>query len=125
VLSSWIALQGQTLASRQDSMICYTPSEMGIISTKLIEGNECSALLKVYKAAGIQKDTTIASLERSLTLEGNRHRSTKRLAREYEVERDRARDELNTANTQKKWLKAGWAGTAVLLAITTILALIH
>jgi len=124
LLSSWTVLLGQTRASRQDSLICFTPSEMIIINHKLISGNECDTLLKISNAVIVQKDTTIASLERTIILEENRHKSTLRLAKEYMIQRDLLTGQLKTANNQKKLLKAGWAGTSLLLITTTILALI-
>lgn len=117
-------MQGQTQASHLDSMVCYTPSEMRIISTKLISGNECDTLLKLEKSINKQKDTTIASLERSIIKEENRYKSTERLAKQYEIERDAAIEDLNTEKTKKKWILFGWAGTSVLMTALLILALL-
>ena len=124
VLLNWTVYYAQTPGSRTDSLACYTTSEMRHITTALIEGKEAAAKLEVANQIIVQKDTTIASQDRTIVKQDLRYITTEHLVDECENDKILLKSDLEKANNKLKWTKVGWAATAVVLGITTIIGLI-
>lgn len=127
LLISWTALSGQTPGlSRisKDTSRCYDPFELKAIALKLILGNECDTLLKVFKKVVIAKDTMITSQARTITKQDIRYITTKQLVDEKEIQKVIIEKDLKKARRRIKWIKVGWAITTVALTVTTVLALV-
>jgi len=97
---------------------------MRVISTKLISANECDTLLKISKAINIANQNTIKSQEKTIQLQNTQQLTTEHLVDACETDKISLKDDLDHANTKIKWIKAGWALTAVILTVTTVLALV-
>lgn len=91
---------------------------------KLIDGRECDTLLKVANAIITQKDTTIASQARTITKQDIRQMTTEHLVDECETEKTAIKKDLKKTKRRLTWTKVGWAATTVVLAVTTVLALV-
>lgn len=104
---------GQTPDSPLDSMTCYTPSEMRVLAVRIIDYKECDTLNKFNQLIINALKDDISSQDRQLVDQENRYKSTERLAKEYQIERDAAKSELKKARRKIKWIKVGWATTAI------------
>lgn len=124
LLVNLTVLYGQTQVSRVDSLVCYTPPEARAIATALIDGKECAAKLNVANQIIVQQDTTIASQDRTIKIQDLRYLTTEHMVDEITLQRDALQDDLKKAKRRLKWTKVGWAATAVVLGITTIIGLV-
>ena len=97
---------------------------MRYITTALIEGKEAAAKLEVANQIIVQKDTTIASQDRTIVKQDLRYITTEHLVDECENDKILLKSDLEKANNKLKWTKVGWAATAVVLGITTIIGLV-
>lgn len=128
LLISWTVLFGQTRAWSQgskDTIKCYTPAELRAIAFKLISGAECDTLLKIANVISKEKDTTIASQARTIIKQDIRQITTEHLVDECQLTKRALQKDLKKARRHLLWTKVGWAGTTVILSITTVLALIN
>lgn len=128
LLISWTVSSAQTpgLARvSKDTSRCYTPAELKAIALKLISGAECDTLLKVAKLTIHAQDTVIKSQAKTIFDQDARYYKTEHLVDECELEKEAIKKDLKKAKRRLVWTKVGWAATAVVLTVTTVLALIQ
>lgn len=128
LLISWTALSGQTPGSSRvskDTTRCYDPSELKAIALKLISGAECDTLLKVAKLTMAAQDTAIKSQAKTIEKQDIRYLETEHLVDICTLEKEVIKKDLKKVKRQLIVVKIGWAATAVIGAVTTVLALIH
>ena len=127
LLISWTALSGQTPGSSRvskDTSRCYDPAELKAIALKLISGAECDTLLKVAKLTITAQDTVIKSQKKTIDKQDLRYIETEHLVDVCTLEKEVIKKDLKKAKRRLVWVKVGWAATAVVLTVTTVLALI-
>lgn len=120
-------LSGQTQGSlrvSKDTTRCYTPAELRAIALKTIRANECDTLLKVANAIITAKDTVIKSQAKTIDKQDLRYITTEHAVDECEVAKEAVKKDLKKAKRRLVWTKVGWAATAVVLTVTTVLALV-
>ena len=97
---------------------------MRVISAKLISANECDTLLKVANSINVANQNTIKSQEKTIQLQDIKQLTTEHLVDDCETNKAALKEELDSTKTAVKWIKGGWALTAVVLSVTTVLALV-
>ena len=98
---------------------------MRVIALKLISGAECDTVLKIAKLTIANQDTALKSQAKTIDKQEVRYKKIEGLVDQCNVEKEGLKKEIKKAKRRLTWTKVGWAATAVILTITTVLALIH
>jgi hypothetical protein len=91
----------------------------------LINGQECDTLLKISKLTINAQSKVITSMQTTITDQDTRFLDATHLADQYLAEKQAVEKDLKKARRRLLWTKVGWAATAVIGAVTTVLALVH
>jgi hypothetical protein len=87
---------------------------------KLIEGKECDTLLNIAHAIIRQKDTIIASQDRTIIKQDIRQIDTEHLVDECNIQKEAIKNDLKKVRRSLNWTKIGWAATAVLESVLVV-----
>ena len=110
MLISSIALYAQT---GSDTTKCYNRTELKRIATRLVYAKECDTLLKLAELDAQKADSIIWAKD-SIIIEGMVIiGSQEAIIEGKQGDIDRLVEELGKRDNQKRWLKIGWATTAV------------
>ena len=106
-----------------DTITCYTNSELKLIATKVIRANECDSLLILSEAEITLKDSVINNLNGQLLVKDsvitiyedimNDNVSIQQLQRE---QIDALKSDVVKLSKKNKRLKIGWASTVLVAA---------
>lgn len=128
LLISWTVSFAQTPGSNlalRDTNRCYTPTELKAIALKLINGAECDTLLKVANLTLIAQDKVVKSQKETIETQDIRYLETEHAVDECNTSKEAVKKELKKATRRLKWVKVGWAATAVAEAALVVYFMIH
>lgn len=128
LLISWTVSSAQTPGLTRvlkDTSRCYTPTELKAIALSLIQGKECDTLLKVANLTMAAQSNAIHSMQVTIDDQDLRYLTTEHLVDVCKLEKEVLQKDLKKAKNRLIWTKVGWAATAVVLTVTTVLALVH
>jgi hypothetical protein len=126
---NWTASYGQVgrglLIENQDTLNCYTNSEMVRIVRRVVRANECDTLLKISEQQIAFLDTVITYKDSVIASQDSivNYKESIIIGKEEEI--TSLRSALKKIKTREKWLKIGWAGTTVGLGAAIIRFLIR
>lgn len=124
LLVNWTVLSAQP-GVLKDTSRCYGLTELRKIAKTAIDLNTCDTLLLTSKKMLANRDTLIKEKDYTITqyslTVGIKDQMIKNREDTIAVKNTRIKKLTN----QKKAILVGWSATAIILTITTILALIH
>ena len=103
----------QLFAQIGDTSITYNKEELQKIAAGLVEKNECKELLSLSELDVAKADSVIMAKDSIITQGVIVIRNQDMIIKGQQGDIDRLIEELNKRDNQKKWLKVGWATTAL------------
>lgn len=124
LMLNWTASYGQTgrglLIQNQDTLNCYTNSEMVRIVRRVVRANECDTLLKISEEQIAFLDTVITYKDSVIASQDSIINYKELIITGKDEEIDSLRLALRKIKRREKWLKIGWASTSVILGAAII-----
>lgn len=118
VLISWTQLSSQS--GVKDTTRCYGITQLKLIAKTAVDLNTCDTLLSTSKKIIANRDTMIKEKDYTITqyslTVGLKNQQIKNREDSLTVKEKK----IHKLNNQKKWIKAGWAATAIVEAALII-----
>jgi hypothetical protein len=115
-----------------DTLTCYTNSELKKIASRVIRANECDTLLFIYKKQMDLFQNIISSQSNELLAKDsmlyyskNTLNLKERLLQNQSSEIDFLNKSLKKQENQKKWIIGGWIGTSIILTGIFTFVVLH